>query len=60
MRSTSERSVISPVSTQSPATYENSNVVIYEVRLSLNTYYSSIDSSLPIPFFEKYIADVLD
>ncbi|XP_036966905.1 retinal guanylyl cyclase 2 [Acanthopagrus latus] len=30
MRSVSERSVVSPVSTQSPATYENSNVVIYE------------------------------
>ncbi|XP_076581448.1 retinal guanylyl cyclase 2 isoform X2 [Chaetodon auriga] len=30
MRSVSERSVTSPVSTQTPATYENSNVVIYE------------------------------
>ncbi|XP_030285719.1 retinal guanylyl cyclase 2 isoform X1 [Sparus aurata] len=30
MRSVSERSVVSPVSTQSPATHENSNVVIYE------------------------------
>ncbi|KAM3591137.1 uncharacterized protein V6R79_023235 [Siganus canaliculatus] len=30
MRSTSERSLVSPVSTQSPATYENSNVVIFE------------------------------
>ncbi|XP_028261488.1 retinal guanylyl cyclase 2 [Parambassis ranga] len=30
MRSTSERSLASPVSTQTPATYENSNVVIYE------------------------------
>ncbi|XP_029931403.1 retinal guanylyl cyclase 2 isoform X2 [Myripristis murdjan] len=29
-RSASERSLASPVSTQSPATYENSNVVIYE------------------------------
>lgn len=35
MRSVSERSVVSPVSTQSPATYENSNVVIYEVRHSV-------------------------
>uniref|UniRef100_A0A3Q1IGT6 Guanylate cyclase n=1 Tax=Anabas testudineus TaxID=64144 RepID=A0A3Q1IGT6_ANATE len=30
MKSISERSITSPVSTQSPATYENSNVVIYE------------------------------
>uniref|UniRef100_H3C262 Guanylate cyclase n=1 Tax=Tetraodon nigroviridis TaxID=99883 RepID=H3C262_TETNG len=30
MRSISERSVVSPVSTKSPATHENSNVVIYE------------------------------
>uniref|UniRef100_A0A3B4USJ9 Guanylate cyclase n=1 Tax=Seriola dumerili TaxID=41447 RepID=A0A3B4USJ9_SERDU len=30
MRSVSDRSVASPVSTQSPATYENTNVVIYE------------------------------
>uniref|UniRef100_A0A4W6FMN0 Guanylate cyclase n=1 Tax=Lates calcarifer TaxID=8187 RepID=A0A4W6FMN0_LATCA len=30
MRSISDRSITSPVSTQSPATYENSNVVIYE------------------------------
>ncbi|XP_055362884.1 retinal guanylyl cyclase 2 isoform X2 [Betta splendens] len=30
MRSISERSIASPASTQSPATYENSNVVIYE------------------------------
>lgn len=35
MRSVSERSVVSPVSTQSPATHENSNVVIYEVRQSV-------------------------
>ncbi|KAI3375632.1 hypothetical protein L3Q82_003946 [Scortum barcoo] len=32
MRSVSDRSIMSPVSTISPATYENSNVVIYEVR----------------------------
>ncbi|XP_060922601.1 retinal guanylyl cyclase 2 [Limanda limanda] len=30
MRSVSDRSVVSPVSTMTPATYENSNVVIYE------------------------------
>ncbi|XP_029696332.1 retinal guanylyl cyclase 2 isoform X2 [Takifugu rubripes] len=30
MRSVSERSVVSPVSTKSPATHENSNIVIYE------------------------------
>ncbi|XP_038586029.1 retinal guanylyl cyclase 2 [Micropterus salmoides] len=30
MRSVSDRSLMSPVSSQSPATYENSNVVIYE------------------------------
>ncbi|KAM9836646.1 retinal guanylyl cyclase 2 [Aulostomus maculatus] len=30
MRSVSDQSVTSPVSTQSPATYENSNVVIFE------------------------------
>lgn len=30
MKSVSECSVVSPVSTRSPATYENSNVVIYE------------------------------
>ncbi|KAK2862850.1 hypothetical protein Q5P01_002383 [Channa striata] len=30
MKSVSERSITSPVSIQSPATYENSNVVIYE------------------------------
>nr|XP_020509629.1 retinal guanylyl cyclase 2-like [Labrus bergylta] len=30
MKSVSECSVVSPVSTKSPATYENSNVVIYE------------------------------
>uniref|UniRef100_A0A3Q3S0V2 Guanylate cyclase n=1 Tax=Mastacembelus armatus TaxID=205130 RepID=A0A3Q3S0V2_9TELE len=30
MKSISERSITSPVSTQTPATYENSNVVIYE------------------------------
>ncbi|XP_068164325.1 retinal guanylyl cyclase 2 isoform X1 [Antennarius striatus] len=30
MRSVSERSITSPASTQSPATYENSNVVVYE------------------------------
>ncbi|XP_041635723.1 retinal guanylyl cyclase 2 [Cheilinus undulatus] len=30
MKSISECSILSPVSTQSPATYENSNVVIYE------------------------------
>ncbi|MEQ2210198.1 hypothetical protein XENOCAPTIV_009753 [Xenoophorus captivus] len=31
-RSTSERSLNTPASSQSPATYENSNVVIFEVR----------------------------
>ncbi|XP_019119511.2 retinal guanylyl cyclase 2 [Larimichthys crocea] len=30
VRTASERSVTSPISTQTPATYENSNVVIYE------------------------------
>lgn len=38
MKSISERSIASPVSTQSPATYENSNVVIYEARQSAYMY----------------------
>uniref|UniRef100_A0A8D2ZJN5 Guanylate cyclase n=1 Tax=Scophthalmus maximus TaxID=52904 RepID=A0A8D2ZJN5_SCOMX len=40
MRSTSDRSVASPVSTLSPATYENSNVVIYEVTAVCNVNFN--------------------
>uniref|UniRef100_A0AAQ5ZSD9 Guanylate cyclase n=1 Tax=Amphiprion ocellaris TaxID=80972 RepID=A0AAQ5ZSD9_AMPOC len=35
MKSVSEHSVASPISAQSPATYENSNVVIFEVSQSM-------------------------
>lgn len=37
----SERSLISPLSEQSPATYENSNIAIYEVQGKHSTWQST-------------------
>ena len=49
-KSLSERSVNTPISSQSPATYENSNVVIFEVRQS--GYNSLYDKTLFLDLHE--------
>jgi len=64
--STSERSLKSPFSTQSPATHENSNIVIFEVKEQLNKLskmpdfpaYFKMSSRLSVDFQPKYPSPV--